>query len=83
MAKFIVTHTSIMHNGKLYPEGKIINLKEEDAIRLADFITPVKEADSSPNTPSQKEETSNKTEEISEEDNSSKKNKTGESTDAD
>jgi len=41
MAKYIIKHTSIMHNGKLYAEGSPINLKEDDAIRLADFIEPV------------------------------------------
>ncbi len=86
MSKYIVTHTSIMHNGKFYAEGKIINLKDEDAIRLSDFITPVIESNSSSNKPATPQktetETENKTEEISDEDNSSKKNKSGDTTNA-
>ncbi len=43
MAKYIVKHTSILHNGKVYAEGKTINLKEEDALRLSDFLECVSE----------------------------------------
>lgn len=43
MARYKVKHTSILHNGKLYPEGKVINLKEEDVLRLADFVELIPE----------------------------------------
>ncbi len=38
MAKYKIKHTSIMHNKKLCKEGSIIDLNDEQAIRLKDFI---------------------------------------------
>lgn len=51
MARYKVKYTSILHNGKLYPEGKTINLKEEDAIKLAEFIELIPEATQSNASP--------------------------------
>lgn len=57
MAKYKVKHTSILHNGKLYKEGSIIELDEKHAVKLADFVELL------PNKTSakQKTETQNKT----------------------
>lgn len=38
MAKYKIKHTSIMHNKKLCKEGSIIELNDEQAVRLQDFI---------------------------------------------
>lgn len=38
MAKYKVKHTSILHNGKLYKEGSIIELDEKHAAKLEDFV---------------------------------------------
>lgn len=38
MKKYKVKHTSILHNGSLYKEGSIIELEENKAKRLEDFI---------------------------------------------
>ncbi len=38
MAKYIVKNTSIMHNGILYKEGSVIELNENHAAKLADFV---------------------------------------------
>lgn len=38
MAKYKVKHTSIMHNKKVYAEGSEIELTEEQAKRLEDFV---------------------------------------------
>jgi hypothetical protein len=41
MPKYKVKHTSIMHNKTVYAEGSEIELNEEQAERLSDFLTPV------------------------------------------
>ena len=41
--KYKVKHTSIMHNGKMYKEGSIIELTDENAKRLEDFVELVSE----------------------------------------
>ena len=43
MAKYKVKHTNIMHNDTLYKEGSIIELSEDDAKRLEDFVDFVSE----------------------------------------
>lgn len=43
MAKYKVKHTSIMHNGKLYKEGSAVELTDEQAQKLADFVDIVPE----------------------------------------
>lgn len=42
--KYKVKHTSIMHNGRLYKEGSIIELSDEQAKRLEDFVDLVNES---------------------------------------
>lgn len=49
MAKYKVKHTTILHNKKAYAEGSVIELKEEDAVRLADFLELIPEAPSTNN----------------------------------
>jgi len=41
--KYKLKHTSIMHNKKLYKQGDIIELTEEQANRLVDFVDLVEE----------------------------------------
>ena len=36
--KYKVKHTSIMHNGKVYAEGSVIELTDIEAKRLEDFV---------------------------------------------
>lgn len=43
MAKYKVKHTSIMHNKKVYAEGSTIELTEEQAKRLEDFVDLIPE----------------------------------------
>ena len=43
MTKYKVKHTSIMHNGKLYKEGSVVELTNEQAKKLADFVDFVSE----------------------------------------
>ena len=38
MAKYIVKHTSILHNGRVYKEGSNIELTDNQAKRLEDFV---------------------------------------------
>lgn len=38
MPKYKVKHTSILHNGTVYPEGKEIELTKLEAERLCDFV---------------------------------------------
>mgnify|MGYP006872975627 CR=1 FL=1 len=59
MAKYKVKHTSIMHNSKLYKEGSTIELSDEQAKRLADFVELV-ESTSAP-TSSQTQTAKNST----------------------
>lgn len=44
MAKYKVKHTTILHNKKLYSEGSTIELNEEQAKRLEDFVEFVAES---------------------------------------
>ena len=41
MPKFIVKNTTIMHNKKTYSIGKEIELTDDEAKKLADYVTPV------------------------------------------
>jgi len=43
MAKYKVKHTSIMHNGKMYKDGSAVELTDEQAQKLADFVDIVPE----------------------------------------
>ena len=43
MTKYKVKHTNIMHGENLYKEGSIIELTENEAKRLADFVDFVSE----------------------------------------
>lgn len=38
MKRYKVKHTSILHNGSLYKEGSTIELEENKAKRLEDFL---------------------------------------------
>lgn len=63
MAKYKIKHTSIMHNGKLYSEGSTIELTENQAKRLEDFLTLIPETTKTPKTPAtNKQGTKQKTE---------------------
>lgn len=44
LKKYKVKHTSIMHNGRVYKEGSIIELSDEQAKRLEDFVDLVNES---------------------------------------
>ena len=46
MSKYIVKHTTILHNKKVYKEGSTIELTDEQAKRLADFLDLVPETKS-------------------------------------
>ena len=59
MAKYKVKHTTILHNKKAYAEDSVIELKEEDAVRLADFLELIPEAPST-NNKQQTKKTENK-----------------------
>ena len=41
MSKYKIKHTSIMHNGKVCKEGSVIELTDEQAAKLADFVVLV------------------------------------------
>ena len=43
MAKYKIKNTNLMHNGDFKKVGSIIELTEEEAKLLSEFITPVKE----------------------------------------
>lgn len=73
MKKYKVKNTSIMHNGTIVYEGNIIELSDEQAKRLEDYVELVPE--------SKKQETksikfSNKTTETKTDDNSQKTEET-------
>lgn len=59
MAKYIVKHTTILHSKKTYAEGSVIDLKEEDAKRLADFLEAVPETTAKQNGSKTKTEKTN------------------------
>ena len=43
MPKYLVRHTTLLHNKKTYGEGKEIELTEEQAARIPDFVEPISE----------------------------------------
>ncbi len=43
MAKYKIKNTNLMHNGSFYGIGSTVDLTEEEAKLLSEFITPVKE----------------------------------------
>ncbi|MDD3012610.1 MAG: hypothetical protein PHC34_02780 [Candidatus Gastranaerophilales bacterium] len=43
MAKYKVKGTDILYNGKLFAEGKTINLEEDEASELADYLEAIPE----------------------------------------
>jgi hypothetical protein len=62
-----VKHTSILHNGTVYGEGKEVELSEKQAERLAEFLEPIPEAKKSTSketskTKTEKSEKAEKTE---------------------
>lgn len=59
MAKYKVKNTSILHNGKVYAEGSTLELSENQAKRLEDFVDLVPET--ATKTPSQTKPQTNKT----------------------
>lgn len=50
MAKYKVKNTSILHNKKLYADGDILELSDNEAKRLADYIELVETKNSTKNT---------------------------------
>ena len=59
MAKYKVKHTTILHNKKAYAEDSVIELKEEDAARLVDFLELIPETTA--NNKQQNKKNENKT----------------------
>ena len=59
MAKYKVKNTSILHNGKIYAEGSLVELSDKQAKRLEDFVDLVPETTTK--TPSQTKPQTNKT----------------------
>ena len=59
MAKYKVKNTSILHNGKIYAEGSTLELSDNQAKRLEDFVDLVPET--ATKTPSQTKPQTNKT----------------------
>lgn len=43
MSKYKVKGTDIHYNGKLYTEGKIINLEDAEASQLADYLESIQD----------------------------------------
>ncbi len=43
MPKYLVKHTTLLHNKKTYGEGKEIELTENQAARIPDFVEPISE----------------------------------------
>lgn len=43
MPKYLVKHTTLLHNKKTYGEGKEIELTEDQAARIPDFVEPISE----------------------------------------
>ena len=58
MPKYKIKGTGILHNGKVYAEGTIIELSENQAKALADFLEPLNETKKE--TPKQEEKTPEK-----------------------
>ncbi|KKP40304.1 MAG: hypothetical protein UR30_C0005G0085 [Candidatus Peregrinibacteria bacterium GW2011_GWC2_33_13] len=58
MPKYTVKGTNILHNGKVYAEGTTIELSENQAKSLADFLESVPETKKE--TPKQEENTPDK-----------------------
>lgn len=42
MKTYTIKNTDIMHNGKLFPEGSPIDLEENEAETLSDFLEEIK-----------------------------------------
>ncbi|HSA05680.1 MAG TPA: hypothetical protein P5556_00715 [Candidatus Gastranaerophilales bacterium] len=59
MSKYKVKGTDILHNKKLYPAGSEIELKDEDAEKIKDYLIPIQEKKS--NTTKNNEKTSKTT----------------------
>ncbi len=69
MPKYLVRHTTLLHNKKTYGEGKEIELTEEQAARIPDFVEPISEKKTSTTKTSTKSDSkseSNKNSEDSE-----------------
>lgn len=63
MAKlYKVKHTSIMHNGKLYKEGATIELEDNYAKRLEDFVQILPNQSTSSKTKTKSQNNTKKTE---------------------
>lgn len=62
MAKYKVKHTSIMHNKKLYIEGSTVELTDEQAKRLEDFVELIPETKSSKTQETKKTDSAKKDE---------------------
>ena len=63
MAKlYKVKHTSIMHNGKLYKEGATIELEDNYAKRLEDFVQLLSNQSTPSKTTTQSQNNTKKTE---------------------
>lgn len=43
MAKYKIRGTNILHSEKLYADGSIIELPDEDAKKIMDYLIPVQE----------------------------------------
>ena len=78
MPKYLVKHTTLLHNKKAYGEGSEIELTEEQAARIPDFVELISEKKSTKNKKKQKSKKSskksesNKNSEDTEEDNGDK-----------
>lgn len=60
MARYKVKNTSILHNKTLYKEGSVIELSEQHAAKLADFVELLPNQNTS-KTKTQNTKSSNKT----------------------
>ena len=76
MAKlYKVKHTSIMHNGKLYKEGATIELEDNYAKRLEDFVQLLPNQSTPSKTKTQSQNNTKKTENNPPENNQTKTGK--------
>ena len=74
MPKYLVKHTTLLHNKKAYGEGSEIELTEEQAARIPDFVELFSEKKNTTNKTTQKSTKSNT---------KSESNKNSEDTEAD
>ena len=44
MKQFIIKLSDIMHNGKIFPEGSTIELDEQEALQLSNYLDEVKDS---------------------------------------